>query len=125
MDTQTERQMEQYTKQKQKHSGRNGNGTVNRYRFTVHVPRPVRTHNEILAITESLRTVGCADAVIFGHKDGLELLFNRPAASLKSAISSVTTQIERAGFRVIKVETEKDSVINATLDILPKKRDVW
>jgi hypothetical protein len=40
----------------------------------------------------------------------MELLFERTADSLQGAISSAISDVERAGFRVSKVEMERESL---------------
>ena len=80
------------------------------YRFSVIVPAPEMTHDEILNATDALASAGCTDASIRGHANGMELLFKRTAGSLQAAISSAVTDIERAGFRVSKVELERASI---------------
>ena len=80
------------------------------YRFSVIVPTPPMTHEEILDATDALGEAGCTDASIRGHADGVELLFERTADSLQSAICSAISDVERAGFRVSKVEMERESI---------------
>ena len=57
------------------------------YRFSVIVPAPSMTHDEILNITDAFGDSGCLDASIRGHADGMELLFQRTADSLQMAIA--------------------------------------
>ena len=80
------------------------------YRFSVIVPATEMTHDEILDATDALGAAGCTDASIRGHANGMELLFERTAESLQAAISSAVTEIEQAGFRVSKVELERESI---------------
>ena len=80
------------------------------YRFSVIVPTPQMTHDETLDATDALGNVGCTDASIRGHADGLELLFERAADSLQAAISSAIADVERAGYRVSKVELEREAI---------------
>ncbi|MBT4864548.1 MAG: hypothetical protein HON53_05415, partial [Planctomycetaceae bacterium] len=47
---------------------------------------------------------------IRGHADGMELLFERAADSLQEAISSAIGDVERAGFRVSRVELEREAI---------------
>jgi len=65
---------------------------------------------EILDATDVLGNAGCTDASIRGHADGIELLFERPAESLQAAISSAIADVERAGYRVSKVEMEREAI---------------
>jgi len=80
------------------------------YRFAVIVPTPSLTHDEILDATDALGNAGCTDASIRGHADGMELLFERVADSLQAAISSAISDVERAGYHVLKVELEREAI---------------
>ena len=81
------------------------------YRFSVIVPAAPMTHDEILDATDALGNTGCTDASIRGHAQGMELLFERTADSLQAAISSAISDVERAGYRVSRVEMERDAVL--------------
>jgi hypothetical protein len=61
---------------------------------------------EILDAADALGHPGCLDAPVRGHVDGSACLFGRTAESLQAASSSVFVDIERAGYRVSKVEME-------------------
>ena len=80
------------------------------YRFSVIVPTQAMTHDETLDATDALGAAGCTDASIRGHVDGMELLFERAADSLQAAISSAINDVERAGYRVTKVELEREDI---------------
>ena len=80
------------------------------YRFSLIVPTSPMAHDEILDATDSLGSAGCTDASIRGHSQGLELLFERTADSLQTAISSAISDVERAGYRVSKVEMEREAI---------------
>ncbi len=80
------------------------------FRFTVIVPRPPMTHEEILDATDALGSAGCTDASIRGHADGMELLFERAAESLQAAISSAISEVEGTGYRVSKVELQREAI---------------
>ncbi len=80
------------------------------YRFSLIVPSPTMTHEQILDATDAIGDAGCTDASIRGHANGMELLFQRAADSLQAAISSAISDVERAGFRVSKVEMERESI---------------
>lgn len=80
------------------------------FRFSVIVPAASLTEVEILDATDALGDAGCTDASIRGHADGMELLFERTAASLQTAISSAISDVERAGYRVSKVEMEREAI---------------
>jgi hypothetical protein len=68
------------------------------------------TPDEILDATDVLGNAGCTDALIRGHTDGIELLFERTAESLQAAISSAISDVERAGYRVSKIEMEREAI---------------
>jgi hypothetical protein len=80
------------------------------YRFSVIVPTPTLTHDETLDATDALGNAGCTDASVRGHVDGMELLFERAADSLQAAISSAIADVERAGYRVSKVELQREAI---------------
>ena len=80
------------------------------YRFSIIVPTPQMTHDETLDATDALGNAGCIDASIRGHVDGMELLFQRAADSLQAAISSAIADVERAGYRVSKVELQREAI---------------
>lgn len=81
------------------------------YRFSVIVPMSsTLTHEEILEATDKLGNAGCTDASIRGHVAGMELLFEREADSLQAAISSAISDVEQAGFRVARVELEREAI---------------
>ncbi len=80
------------------------------YRFSVIVPAQTLTHDETLDATDALGDAGCTDASIRGHREGMELLFQRSADSLQAAISSAIADVERAGYRVSKVELEREAI---------------
>ena len=83
---------------------------MSNYRFAVIVAASPMTQQEILDVADALGNTGCTDASLRGHVDGMELLFERSADSLQAAISSAITDVERAGFRVSKVELERESI---------------
>jgi hypothetical protein len=70
------------------------------------------SHKEILDATDSLGNAGCTDASIRGHAEGMELLFERSAQSLESAIDSAIVNGESAGFCVVRVEMEREAIPN-------------
>jgi hypothetical protein len=80
------------------------------YQFSVIVCTSPMTEDEILDATDSLGSAGCSDASIRGHADGMELLFERAADSLQAAIASAIADVERAGFRVGRVELQRESI---------------
>ena len=80
------------------------------YRFSVIVATASMTHDEILDATDALGNAGCTDASIRGHADGMELLFERAAGSLQEAISSAISDVECAGYRVSKIEMEREAI---------------
>jgi hypothetical protein len=83
---------------------------VNEYRFSLVVPAGPLTHDQILDATDALGNSGCTDASIRGHGDGMELLFERSADSLQAAIASAISDVESAGYRVGKVEMEREAI---------------
>lgn len=80
------------------------------YQFSLIVSMQPMTNDEILDVTDALGNAGCTDASIRGHSDGMELLFERTADSLQAAIASAIQEVERAGYRVSKVEMEREAI---------------
>ena len=80
------------------------------YQFSVIIPTVPMTPEAILDATDALGNAGCTDASIRGHADGIELLFERIAESLQAAISSAIADVERAGYRVSKIEMEREAI---------------
>ncbi len=87
-----------------------GEPIMTSYRFAVIVQATSLTHDEILDATDALGNAGCSDASIRGHVDGMELLFERSADSLQTAIQSAISDIEHAGFSVSKIELEREAI---------------
>lgn len=80
------------------------------FRFNLIVSSPPMSHVQILDATDALGDAGCTDASIRGHSEGMELLFERKAKSLQSAISSAIADVEGAGHRVVRVELEREAI---------------
>ena len=80
------------------------------YRFSVIVLASSLTHDEILDATDALGTAGCTDASIRGHAEGMELLFERSANSLQAAVSSAIADVEGAGYRVSRIEMQREAI---------------
>jgi hypothetical protein len=80
------------------------------YRFAVIIPCGLLTQEEILDATDALVNAGCTDASIRGHAEGVELLFERAAVSLEVAISTAIANMECAGYRVSRVEMEREAL---------------
>ena len=80
------------------------------YDFAVIIAASKMSHEEILDAADTLGEAGCTDASLGGHAEGMELQFTRSARSLQTAISSAITDVESAGFRVIRVEMERDAI---------------
>ena len=80
------------------------------YQFSVIIPTVPMTPDEILDVTDALGNAGCTDASIRGHADGIELLFERTAESLQAAISSAIADVEGAGYRVSKIELDREAI---------------
>jgi hypothetical protein len=68
------------------------------------------TEEEIFDAADDFGHAGCVDASIRGHAVGIELLFERTADSLQAAIASAISDVESAGYRVSKVEMERESI---------------
>jgi len=80
------------------------------YHFALIVAASPKSDQEILDATDALGEAGCTDASIRGHAEGMEVLFDRTAASLQAAISSAIAEVERPGFRVVRLEMEREAI---------------
>lgn len=80
------------------------------YQFSVIIRTSPLTPDEILDATDALSNAGCTDASIRGHAEGIELLFERTAGSLQAAIASAISDVERAEYRVSKVEMDREAI---------------
>ena len=80
------------------------------YRFNAIVAASPMRHEEILTVTDAIGDAGCTDASIRGHAEGMELLFERTSGSLEAAMTSAIANIESAGFRVVRVEMEREAI---------------
>ena len=63
-----------------------------------------------MSSADALGNAGCIDASSRGHVDGIEILFERTVESLQVAIFSAISDAERAGYRVSKVDMERESI---------------
>jgi hypothetical protein len=80
------------------------------FRFIIIVSAPQMTHNKILEATDAVASAGCDDASIGGHEEGMELLFERSADSLQSALSSAVADVEQAGYVVARLELQREAI---------------
>jgi hypothetical protein len=80
------------------------------YRFSVLIFTRPANHEATLGATDALGEAGCTDASIRGHSEGMELLFERSGDSLETAISSAIADVERAGYRVNRVQMEREAI---------------
>lgn len=80
------------------------------YRFAVIIPTDRLSHDQILDAADALGAAGCTDALIRGHSEGMELLFERSANSLQEAIASAIANIESCGYRVLRVQMEREAI---------------
>jgi hypothetical protein len=80
------------------------------YDFAVIIAAGKMSHEEILDATDPLGEASCTDATLGGHAEGMELQFTRSARSLQAAIKSAVGAVEGAGFRVIRVEMDREAI---------------
>jgi hypothetical protein len=80
------------------------------HQFSVIIDLTPDVDDEILDVADRLGSAGCLDASIGGHDDGIEAVFNREADSLDSAIKSAIAAIEKAGFKVHRVEMPRETI---------------
>ena len=79
------------------------------YQFGVIVDASTQSEAEILDMADALGNAGCLDASVCGHREGVEAVFDRDAESLQDAIHSAVTAIENAGYKVKRVELEREN----------------
>jgi len=80
------------------------------YRFPVIVRHAPLTEEQILDAADALGKAGCTDASLRGQVEGMECLFAREAKTLQAAIASAVSQVERAGFRIARLEMERGCI---------------
>jgi hypothetical protein len=80
------------------------------YDFALIIASGKMGHEEMLDATDALGEAGCTDGSLRGHAAGMEVLFTRSARSLQVAIASAISDVEGAGFRVIRVEMEREAI---------------
>jgi hypothetical protein len=80
------------------------------YDFSLILRSGKMTDEEMLDATDALGEAGCTDGSLRGHGEGMELLFTRSSRSLQSAIRSAIKDVESAGFRVLRVEMEREAI---------------
>jgi hypothetical protein len=90
--------------------GNEGVKLMPNYRFAVIVAADPMSYEETLDAADALGEAGCTDASIRGHREGMELLFERTAISLQAAIASAIADVESAAYRVVRVEMEPGSI---------------
>jgi hypothetical protein len=80
------------------------------FEFSLIIASGKLSHDEILDATDALGEAGCTDGSLGGHAEGMEMQFTRSGRSLQTAISSAIKDVERAGFRVVRVEMEREAL---------------
>lgn len=80
------------------------------YDFALIIATGKLSHKKILDATDALGEAGCRDGSLCGHAEGMEIMFTRSARSLQAAISSAISDVEGAGFRVKRVELEREAI---------------
>lgn len=84
------------------------------YQFSVIVHLTPKDDDEFLDVADALGEAGCLDASLGGHDEGIEAIFEREATSLDEATRSAIVAIEGAGYRVIRVEMARESIMAET-----------
>ena len=80
------------------------------YDFSLIIAAAKMSHEEIFDATDALGKAGCTDGSLCGHPEGMELQFTRSARSLQAAITSAISNVESAGFRVVRVEMQREMI---------------
>jgi hypothetical protein len=84
--------------------------SMREYQFALIVAASPKNEEEILDVTDALGEAGCTDASIRGHSEGMEVIFDRTALSLQAAFSSAIAAVEQAGFRVVRLEMDREAI---------------
>ena len=82
------------------------------FRFSVIVRSAQFEDQQALDAADALAAAGCDDASLRGHAEGFELLFDRAAPTLEEAIRSAALDVEKAGYRVSRVQLERETLLN-------------
>ncbi|WP_145284097.1 hypothetical protein [Rosistilla oblonga] len=62
----------------------------------------------MLELADRLAAAGCDDGHLGGHSDGIEVVFDREAASRDEAMRSAIEQIEGCGLVVKRIELDRE-----------------
>ncbi len=84
------------------------------YQFGVIIDESPQSEAEILDMADALGNAGCLDRTVCGHREGVEVVFDRDAESLQHAMHFAVTAIENAGYKVKRVELERESITAET-----------
>lgn len=76
------------------------------YRFNLIINCQIESDEDLLDIADKLAESGCLDASVCGHREGVEVAFDREAESLQAALQSAVKAVIDAGFQVLRVEME-------------------
>ncbi|MEX0867882.1 MAG: hypothetical protein WD030_11030 [Pirellulales bacterium] len=80
------------------------------YRFRVVINHQVNDDQEILDLADRLAAAGCDDGHLGGHDEGIEMVFDRKAASRDDAMRSAIEQIEQCGLVVKRIELDREAI---------------
>ncbi|QDV12068.1 hypothetical protein CA51_19440 [Rosistilla oblonga] len=78
------------------------------YRFRVVINHRVVNEHQMLELADRLAAAGCDDGHLGGHSDGIEVVFDREAASRDEAMRSAIEQIEGCGLVVKRIELDRE-----------------
>lgn len=80
------------------------------YHFELIIAAGKMSHTNILDAADALGDAGCTDGSLCGHPEGMELQFTRSARSLQAAITSAISNVESAGFRVLRAKMQREAI---------------
>jgi len=80
------------------------------YDFSVIIASRTLSNEEFLDAADALGEAGCLDGSLGTHAEGMEMEFTRSSRSLQAAITSAIKDIEKAGFKVLRVEMEREAI---------------
>ena|ERR1017187_6301759 len=87
-----------------------GANDMSSYDFSVIISSGKLSDEEFLDAADALGEAGCLDGSLGTHAEGMEMEFTRSGRSLQAAIASAIKNIEKAGFRVLRVEMEREAI---------------
>jgi len=80
------------------------------YEFCVVLDMPVPKDDEMMDIADAMGEVDATDGTVRGCAGGVEIIFDRQAKSLDQAVASAVRDVEKAGYKVLRIEMDREAV---------------